>query len=95
MNYLVGMFNSMAASPELRGKLHEYFWRLDIDQSVQHYPITAGTKPVSDDDIAHVRQALEEADEKRLNGLFEAISRIPMPVGRRHEAPHARTASTA
>ncbi len=95
VNYLVEKFISMATSPELRVKLHEYFWRLDIDPSVQHYSITAGTKPVSDDDIAHVRQALANADEKGLNGLFEIISRIPMPIGMRREAPHARTASTA
>ena len=95
IDYLVRRFHDMAASPELRGKLHEYFWRLTIDQSVPHFSITSGTKPVSDDNLVHVREALERAEGRRLESLFEFISSIPEPVGRRSETPQLGEARPA
>lgn len=90
---LVVRFHSMAGDPEQRPRLHTYFYVLDIDHSVPGFAIMHGTKPVSDDDLAHVRDALGMADDDTLGRLYSATS-VPAQVGIRSEGP-AKRASQA
>ncbi len=83
---LVDRFQDMAAShnSEQRNALHLYFLSLDIDHSVPDYPITNGIRPVGEEDLAHVRQALERAGASTLDMLYAATS-TPRPIERRSE----------